>query len=137
MIAVDTNVLVYRLDRTEPEKQAVAKQLLSRLASEGETVLLWQVAGEFVNQLTAWQHQKLLKQPSIQRVIYQLRDLFPLVMPSPKCLDTALDLRTRFSLSHWDSMLLSACIEANITQLYTEDMGATRTIDSIELINPF
>lgn len=71
MIAVDTNVLVYRLDRTEPEKQAVAKQLLSRLVSEGETVLLWQVAGELVNQLTVWQHKKLLKQPAIQHVIHQ------------------------------------------------------------------
>lgn len=137
MIAVDTNVLIYRLDRSEPKKQAIAKQLLSRLASEGETILLWQVAGEFISQLTSWQHRGLLQPSAIERIVPRLQNLFPLVMPSPKCLDASLDLRARFSLSHWDSMLLAACLDANITQLYTEDMGTPKTIDSIELINPF
>jgi predicted nucleic acid-binding protein len=34
-------------------------------------------------------------------------------------------------------MILGACQAAGVTRLYTEDMGAPRTIDSIELINPF
>jgi predicted nucleic acid-binding protein len=32
MIAVDTNVFVYRLDRSEPIKRAIAKRLLRQLA---------------------------------------------------------------------------------------------------------
>jgi predicted nucleic acid-binding protein len=47
MIAVDTNVLVYRLDRSEPAKRAIAKRLLRQLAADGKTVLMWQVAGDF------------------------------------------------------------------------------------------
>lgn len=62
---------------------------------------------------------------------------FPFVMPTPNVLDRALDLSNRFSLSHWDSMLLGACIEARVDTLYTEDMGAPTTIDSVQLINPF
>lgn len=34
-------------------------------------------------------------------------------------------------------MILGACQTAGIVRLYTEDMGAPRKIDSIELINPF
>jgi predicted nucleic acid-binding protein len=34
-------------------------------------------------------------------------------------------------------MILGACREAGIIKLYTEDMGAPRMIDGIELINPF
>lgn len=33
-------------------------------------------------------------------------------------------------------MILGACRAAGIVRLYTEDMGAPRTIDWIELINP-
>jgi predicted nucleic acid-binding protein len=54
----------------------------------------------------------------------------------PAVLDHALDLAGRFSLSHWDSMILGACKEAAVTKLYTEDMGSPRIIDGIELVNP-
>jgi predicted nucleic acid-binding protein len=50
MNAVDTNVLVYSLDADEPVKQAKAKSLLSALSSTPpQTILPWQVAGEFLN----------------------------------------------------------------------------------------
>jgi predicted nucleic acid-binding protein len=56
MNAVDTNVYVYVLDADEPEKQVKALELFDRLsAKERETVLLWQVVGEFLNQLRRWQ----------------------------------------------------------------------------------
>ena len=42
-----------------------------------------------------------------------------------------------YTLSHWDSMLVAASAEAGVTMLYTEDMGAPRNIDTVELVNPF
>ena len=60
MIATDTNIYVYRFDQNEPVKQAIAKNLIARLAREGQSRLLWQVAGELLNQLTYWHHKKLL-----------------------------------------------------------------------------
>ncbi len=47
-----------------------------------------------------------------------------------------MSLAERFSLSHWDSMILGACQSAGATRLYTEDIGAPLNIDGIELINP-
>lgn len=46
MIAIDTNIFVYSYDRTEPRKRQLAAELIEKLALVGETVLLWQVAGE-------------------------------------------------------------------------------------------
>ncbi len=43
---------------------------------------------------------------------------------------------SRFSLSHWDSMIIAACLEVNAQTLYTEDFGYS-TIDGLEIINPF
>jgi predicted nucleic acid-binding protein len=137
MIAIDTNIYVYRFDQKEPVKQAIAKTLIARLARDGESRLLWQVAGELLNQLTYWQHQMLLQRQEASRMFRQTRKLFPLVLPTGQTLDNALQLSDKYSLQHWDSMLLGACLEAGITTLYTEDMGAPRKIDTIELINPF
>jgi len=59
------------------------------------------------------------------------------VTPDAGAFDLAIGLAERFSLSHWDSMILGACRAAGAMRLYTEDMGAPRDIDGIELMNPF
>jgi predicted nucleic acid-binding protein len=52
MNAVDTNVYVYALDADEPAKQAKAIDLLDRLALKpNDSVIVWQVASEFLGQL--------------------------------------------------------------------------------------
>jgi len=137
MNAVDTNVLVYRFDELETEKHATAQALIEELVVGGETILPWQVACELLNQLTYWHRQNRIQRSDILEFATEVRLMFPLVMPTPNCLDRALELASRFSLSHWDSMLLAACLETGVTTLYTEDMGAPTTIDSVELINPF
>ena len=66
-----------------------------------------------------------------------IRKAFPLILPTPNVVDAALDLTGRYSLSHWDSMILGACKAAGVFTLYTEDMGASIRYDGIQLINPF
>ena len=138
MNAVDTNVLIYRLDRQEPAKQAKARSLLRQLTSDPTpTLLLWQVLGELMRQLRSWQDQRQITRDAVLRYVTTFRKMFPLVMPTARVADHALDLAGHYSLSHWDSMLLGACQAAGVTTLYTEDMGAPVTFDGIQLINPF
>lgn len=138
MNAVDTNVLIYRLDWQEPPKQAKARDLLRQLTSDPTpTVLLWQVLGELMRQLRSWQDQRQITREAVLHYVATFRKMFPLVMPTPQVADYALDLAGRYSLSHWDSMLLGACKEAGVTTLYTEDMGAPTAYNGIQLINPF
>jgi predicted nucleic acid-binding protein len=138
MNAVDTNVLLYSVDRNEPAKQLRAQQLLQQLHSANEpTLLLWQVLGELTQQLRRWRDQGKLTSAEFSQHILAFRHLFPLALPTAEAFDLALSLAERFSLSHWDSMILGACKAAGVSRLYTEDMGASSTIDSIDLINPF
>jgi predicted nucleic acid-binding protein len=138
MNGVDTNIPIYSLDQPEPVKRAKARDLLRQLRTGPTvTVLLWQVVGEFVRHLRTWQNQGQITPTAVQRYVILFRRFFPLVMPTPAVLDRAMDLFARHSLSHWDSMLLGACIEAGVDTLYTEDMGAPIQIDSVKLINPF
>jgi predicted nucleic acid-binding protein len=138
MNAVDTNVLLYSVDRHESTKQLQAQQLVQQLHFAAEpTILLWQVLGELTQQLRRWRDQGRLTPAEFSEHVRAFRHLFPLVLPTPEAFDAAIDLSERFSLSHWDSVILGACRAAGATRLYTEDMGSPRTIDGIELINPF
>jgi predicted nucleic acid-binding protein len=138
MNAVDTNVFVYSLDASEPVKQGEAHRLLDRLArTPTETILPWQVAGELLNCLRKWE---LAGRITPADVIAHFRDIlamFPLNVPTVASFQTSFDLRSRFSLSHWDSMLLAACKEAGVDTLYSEDMSSGTDYGGLVIVNPF
>ena len=138
MNAVDTNVLIYSVDRNDPVKQIKAQQLLQQFRVGVEpTFLLWQVLGETAQQFRRWEDQRRLTHAEFVQHVRSFRYLFPLVLPTADVFDHALDLSERYSLSHWDSMVLGACQAVGVTSFYTEDMGAPRVIDGIQLVNPF
>jgi predicted nucleic acid-binding protein len=66
-----------------------------------------------------------------------IRKGFNLAVPSEPMLDIALDVYRRHSLSHWDSLLLAACIDVGIDTLYTEDLSHGVVYDGVTVLNPF
>lgn len=138
MNAVDTNVLVYSLDVDDPGKQAKAKGLLAGLAqAPTETVLLWQVAGEFLSWLRKWELAGRVSSADVEAHIRDFLAMFPLVLPSAEVFRIYFDLHSRFSLSHWDAMLLAGCKVAGVSTLYSEDLDAGTDYDGLAVINPF
>lgn len=137
MNAVDTNILLYSIDTREPLKQAKAAALLQVLVGgSGSTLLPWQVLAESVNQIRRWKDMGILTEAEFDQHAQSWRSMFPVVFPTIGVLDHALDLAKRYSLSHWDSMILGACKAAGVTTLYTEDMGSPTIFDGIQLVNP-
>ncbi|HVS39362.1 MAG TPA: PIN domain-containing protein [Gemmataceae bacterium] len=138
MNAVDTNVLVYSLDVHEPAKQAKAKALLAALiGAQPGTVLLWQVASELLSVLRNWERQGRVSTTNVEANFRDIFAMFPLSLPGPQVFTRYFDLFARFSLSHWDAMLLAACKEAGVATLYSEDMDAGTDYDGLKIVNPF
>ena len=137
MNAIDTNVLVYAIDSHEPSNQANARDLLNRLSSAASTVLPWQVACEYMSCLRRFATAGRFPAADIEADILDLLSIFPLVLPTENAIQRSLSLMSRYSLSHWDSLLLAACLEAGIDTLYTEDLDAGMTYDTVSVINPF
>ena len=138
MNAIDTNIYVYTMDADEPVKQSKAMALLGQLAlSPSETVILWQVAGEFLCQLRRFEAKGLLTAASVEAGFLRFRATFALRLPTDGIFQASFKLRSRFSLSHWDSMLLAACQEAGVTTLYSEDMADGMNYDGVAIVNPF
>lgn len=138
MNAVDTNVLVYFVDKDEPAKRAKAVELLDDLAKEDiETVLLWQVAAEFLNCLRRWENEGRISRRETLEHFQRLESTFRCVLPAQSVLWKSLDICSRYSLSHWDGMLVAACIEAGVRTLYSEDLSSGVDYDSVTVVNPF
>jgi predicted nucleic acid-binding protein len=138
MNAVDTNVLVYSLDAVDPVKHGKAKALLVGLAAGSTpTILPWQVAAELLNWLRRSQAAGKLSAADVDAHFRATLAPFPLAIPSAKAFPKYFDLFSRFSLSHWDAMLLAACHEAGVTTLYSEDMDAGTDFDGLRVVNPF
>ncbi len=138
MNAIDTNILSYLFDPDAPEKQSRAQQLLDELVPKPqETVWLWQVAVEFLACL-----RKAARKGAVapERVPFEFRSLlklFTLKLPTAQILERGFALHERYSLSHWDSLLIAACQEAGVTRLYSEDMQHGADYDGVKILNPF
>lgn len=134
MNAVDTNIWLYSHDTRDPHKQALAQQLI---ASVRPLALPWQVGCEFIaasrklaplgfTEAQAWSALSAM-QALADVILLPVSDLWP---------ETE-SLQGRFSLSFWDAVLVAACLHDGVKILYTEDIGAPRTIDTLSLVNPF
>jgi predicted nucleic acid-binding protein len=132
MNAVDTNILIYVNDPRDPVKQGVAIALVSALT---EGILLWQVACEY---LAASRKLESLgyDRARAYQYIRDLQQVWYSALPTWNVIDRAENLMSRFSLSHWDAMMIAACLEADVQMLYTEDLGYSR-IDGLGIVNPF
>jgi predicted nucleic acid-binding protein len=137
MKAVDTNVVYYSLDTSEQLKQPLAKSLLINLAVEAETLLPWQVACEFLGLLRRRMRQRQMTSAGVEDTLQDLLQSFPVIWPKASVFDRSITLFARYSLSHWDSLLHAACLEAGVTTLYSEDLGHNVVYDGLTVINPF
>ena len=133
MNAVDTNILLYVHDPRDPDKQARAATLVRSLT---DGVLLWQVACEYLaasRKLEPFGYNRAQAGEDIR----DLRRTWTTILPGWDLLQRAEDLLARFNLSFWDSLIVAACHEGNLTKLYSEDFGPYPRIDALEIVNPF
>lgn len=66
-----------------------------------------------------------------------IRFIFPVLLPRLPSLEHYYQVNAKYSLSHWDSLLVAACIDAGVQTLYSEDMQAGANDDGVNIINPF
>jgi predicted nucleic acid-binding protein len=130
---VDTNVLVYSVDRGAGQKQAVARDLLDSIRSEGRLCLSTQILCEFVNVLLT----KLKVSPSGAAHLLASFKADAIVLVSPEIITEAISLATIAKINFWDSMVIEAAAFAGVKTLYTEDLNHGQIIRGVKVVNPF
>jgi len=129
----DTNVLVYCTDTTAPEKQAIARALVSQASANGDALVSTQVLIELFNVLTRKQQM-----PQAHAKTLVMAYTHWAVVPSDVALvTTAIEKSIQHQLSIWDAMVIEAAMRGGAQTLYSEDLTHGQRFESLTVVNPF
>lgn len=133
---VDTNVLVYVHDRSEPEKQQLSRALLEELADRKDVRLTAQVLGEFFRVVTT-KLSKPLTLAEGRRQVEALRDLWPVLPITDAIVVEATRGVEAHGFAYWDAQIWATARLNQIDVILTEDFQHGRTIESVRFVDPF
>jgi len=130
LIALDTNVLIYLHDSSNPAKREIAKNLLA-----DNPHISSQVISEYLNTT-----RRLLDLPKDELLI-QASGLFSscVILPVlPHTLLFASELVKQYKFQLFDAIIIAAAIEGHCDTLYSEDMHHGLIVDkTLTILNPF
>ncbi|MBI3942649.1 MAG: PIN domain-containing protein [Chloroflexi bacterium] len=135
-VLVDTNVLVYVYDRSEPVKQQRALETLDSLLSAGIGVVSTQVLAEFFVAVTRRLTAPLTVVEAYTR-LENLLQVWPVVaMSDLTVLEAARGVRD-YQMSFWDAQIWAAARLNQITIILSEDFNPGAVMEGVRFINPF
>jgi predicted nucleic acid-binding protein len=134
---LDTNIFVYALLATEPLKKQRALQLLEQALAGRQGCISYQVIQEFAN-LALRKFASRMGAAECKQFIDAAMQPLNRVGSSPALIDSALALQEETRYSFYDSLMLSAALEAGADTVYTEDLQHNQWVrGSLHIVNPF
>lgn len=132
-VFVDTNVMIYMRDPSDPARREVATTWVERLASRGLIVVSPQVLNEFVSVSL-----KRFDEP-LDEIVTRVRFLSAFCTAELTSSTTvrALELRGGRMLSWWDALLVASALDYGCDVLLSEDLQDGWAIDGLRVLNPF
>ena len=130
---LDTNVLIYSVDRADPAKQATALGLIARHAKERTGVISTQVLQEFYSAAT----RKLGIEPIQAREQLRAFRVFDIVQVTPAIIEDGVDCSILNLISFWDGLIVASASAAKCAELLSEDLADRQIIQGVAVRNPF
>jgi predicted nucleic acid-binding protein len=134
-VFVDTNVLVYARDASEPAKQPQAAAWVEHLWRTRTARLSFQVLQEYYATTTG----KLRPGLTPEQARADVRDLLAWrpVSVGTQLLEAGWGVEDRFGLSCWDALIVAAARIAGCDYLLTEDLQHGAEFDGLRVVDPF
>jgi predicted nucleic acid-binding protein len=133
---LDTNLLVYSFDHSEPAKRDRSQELIENALKTRQGVISWQVVQEFFNvALHKWEKPM---QPTDAQDYLQMT-LLPIcrIYPSVETWSAALRIVGESQYRFYDAMIVASAIQSGSAILYSEDLQNGRRFGNLEIRNPF
>lgn len=132
---VDTNVIVYAYDKSDPRKHKAARALLKGLWENQKGRLSIQVLQELYVVLT----RKTPIAMTTEQAISIVADLgmWKHHTPGIKDLVEAVSIQERYEVSFWDAMIITSACRMGCRVLWTEDLNHGQEYAGVEALNPF
>lgn len=128
----DSNIWLYAfLDEQSDAKATIARRILG----DSRAMLSVQVINEICRNLL---QKGGLDEVRIRAIMKSFYAYYSVADLAQETLLLGSDLRTRYSLSFWDSLIVAAALQSGAQLLYTEDMQHGLVVGgSLHIVNPF
>ena len=128
-VFIDSNIFLYSFDKRDEIKQNIAKNIVLK-----NYVISIQVINEVSNNLL-----KKFKMNNIQVKLFvkSCYNRYIVVNFSEDIFIIASELRDKYNLSYYDSLIVSTAINSECNILFSEDMQHNQIIENLKIINPF
>ena len=134
-ILLDSNVLVYAYDRSEPKKQAQAAALLDQLQVTGAGILSTQVLAEFFVAVTRKISQPLSIEQAYNSLSNYVASWEVIGLNTLNVLESARGVRDH-SFSYYDAQIWAVARMNQIEIVFSEDFNPS-WIEGVQFVNPF
>jgi predicted nucleic acid-binding protein len=132
---LDTNVLTYLFDDSEPDKQNTARARIGTEQMERELVLSTQVLQELYVSLT--KGAAPIASPEIAERAVREASSYSVVQVDTLLVLSAIQTSRDHVLSFWDALIVRAAAQAGCDRLLSEDLNDGQVIDGVRIDNPF
>jgi predicted nucleic acid-binding protein len=132
-VFVDTNVLIYAIDKADMRKQQAAQDWRAELWRSRRGRISYQVLQEFYANLTQ-------KWPGTRdQARAEVRDLLAWrpILVDAGVVEQAWKIQDRYQVSFWDSLIVAAAKAASCGYLLTEDLKSGQKLSGVLVVNPF
>jgi predicted nucleic acid-binding protein len=130
---VDTNVLTYLFDDSEPQKQKLARQRLQ--AEKRELFVSTQVLQELYVSLTKGRYP--IATPEIAEQAVREAAAFSVVQIDTQLVLSAIDACRTLRISFWDALIIRAAAQSDCQVLLSEDLNDGQILEGVRVQNPF
>jgi len=135
-LLLDSNILVYAYDRSEPTKQKQALALLDNVVSAGTGAISTQVLGEMFRVVTRRLPAPLAVEAALDQVEALAHSMLVLDVTWPIVLEAMRGVRDH-RFSYWDGQIWAAARLNQIQVVLSEDFAAGAIVDGVRFVNPF
>ena len=134
-VLVDTNILVYAYDNSDPKKQPQALITLNQLFDTNRGIISTQILGEFFITVT----RKIPDPLTIEEGINSLQNYmraWKIVEITPMIILEAARGVKDYQLNFWDAQIWATARLNQIGVIYSEDFNTGIFLEGVQFINP-
>jgi predicted nucleic acid-binding protein len=103
---LDSNLLIYAFDSSEPTKQLIAQERIAELAAASAAVFSTQVLGEFFHVLVV--RKRAMTADEAETAINAFLATMLVTPIEPHLVTAAIGIHRRFQTRYWDSLIIAA-----------------------------
>jgi predicted nucleic acid-binding protein len=133
---VDSNILVYAYDKSEVQKNIIAKGTLKNLWQEKSGALSIQNLAEFYYTITK-KIEFPLQPDNAKQIILDFNQAFQIIKYDEKTIISAINCQEIYKIHFWDALLAATMEENGIETIITENEKDFKKIKWLKAINPF